>query len=280
MDTAAPSNVHPFTAVVLDADPALLALCTDALAGLAKVYPEGHPERPLRPDFVLVALREPMFQSVARFVTQKSQAPEVPVLLVGELSDVDEVVELLKAGATDFVRLPLVPEVLRRKLMRVKKGRYIHVLDRPALLPLRPLEDAGDQADGAPDGANRRRCFRVNIPADVSLQVSSPLLPPEARMAVEDLSISSEDQPGGMRLRGDASLVAQLLAMGADVPARFHLPGEAQPLPGRFRVLRLVPLGRHVNLGVSYRLTHVRDEDKLQRLWVQCQRPVGRTAKK
>lgn len=267
---------HKPTLVILGADAALHAACRAALAGHTDVFYEGQAERPYRPDFVLVPLRDPLLACVERFAIQRRIQPDVPLLLCGADVAAEVAVELIKAGAVDFVGLPIAPEVLRRKLDRARSGRYVSVLDEPALAPLRTSQGEEGQAPGL----NRRRCFRVQVPSHLALVLSSPKLGENVRIPVEDLSVKMDGQAGGMRLRADAAVVARLLALGGEVPVSIHLPGpgpgEGQVLPGHIHLLRMNAgvTGAHVVLGVQYRLTHHRDEEKLERLWMQCQRQL------
>lgn len=113
------------------------------------------------------------------------------------------------------------------------------------------------------------------MPSYIGLAVSSPKLGEHVRLPVEDLSVPMDGHAGGMRLRADAA-VARVLSLGSEVPVSIHVPGEAHPLPGQIHLLRMTPSantpGAPMMLGVQYRMSHHRDEGKLERLWMQCQR--------
>jgi CheY-like chemotaxis protein len=144
---------HKRTLVILGSDAALHGACVAALAGHTEVFDEGYPDRPHQPDFVLIPLREPLLPCIELFATQRRTQARVPILLCGADLPVEVVVELIKAGAVDFVGLPIVPEVLRRKLERAQTGRYVLALDEPAFASLLSPLDRSPMGQGPTGGA-------------------------------------------------------------------------------------------------------------------------------
>ncbi len=276
-----PPTPAAFEVVLLGGDPALRQACATALGGLARIYLEADADRPHHPALVMLVLRPPFTADVEVFCKQRRAQPDVPIMLLSAALRADVAVELVKHGAVDFLALPPDPAALQRKAERVLLCRPGVTLDAPALEPLRAMYEAeAEAAERARTQANRRRCFRAQVPSQQALVVRLPHLDGEVQLVAEDLSVPIDDQPGGMRLRADNACAPRLPAEGAEVAARFHLPGEAAPLPGSLRVMRATSGPAHVWLGVEYRLSSTRDEEKIQRLWVQYQRQVSSGGKK
>lgn len=69
----------------------------------------------LNPDVVFTVLPGSHFETAKLIKSTKQAAPNIPIIVVLETCEPDQIVELLSAGAVDFVTLPLrAPDVLPR----------------------------------------------------------------------------------------------------------------------------------------------------------------------
>jgi CheY-like chemotaxis protein len=263
--------VGRFRAVLLAATEAQHQELAAALLGLADLVREEQWERAGRTDLFLLLLHEPYVDGVRTFTSLREAHPGVPVLLLSETLSADFAVELIKHGATDFLSLPPDQQALRRKAERALRVCFQAAFDAPLFAPLLPKDGRAPEPN-SPDGRNRRRCFRAPIPTGMSLGVTIPLRGGDIRLVAEEFSVALDGVRGGIRLLGDAALAPRVPGSGSNLAVRFHLPDEAAPVPGHISIIRTGLAGGQVWLGGQYWMDSPRDEDKIQRLWIRCQR--------
>lgn len=250
--------------------PELFEQCTKALADigpLEEVPIEAPPAFGVeRFDALLVALSDPLAESIAGFAQVRRDHPLVPLIALAEGVDANFVAELLKCGAEDFVLLPPPPEVLRHKVRRALGTALGPALDLPELAPFKPREIE----------ANQRHCYRVPVPPD--FRVSSTLPGPFDRpLDVKDLSIETEEAPGGMQLATDRATARRLpfdqwnrrreIEVGVQLPTGAPVTVRARLIPG----LRNAPDGS-IRFALEYWVSRPLDKERFRRYWVEAQR--------
>jgi hypothetical protein len=219
-------------------------------------------------DAMVLHFAEAPTPSVRFFAQCLELFPRLPLLGVSAL-DPEIVTELLKCGLGDHSTLPLDSTVLIRKVRRLATRKSGVVIDSPYLADL-------PRADGVEQARADRKCARA--PVSDEFPASAFLVPFGANVKLTDVSVFTDDAPGGFAALLDPlmtkKLAAARLAAGAMFPVHLTFPNSicAQPIPARARVVRNIPRPNgYVMLGCEYWLDRMRDEATIQRFWMRCQ---------
>jgi two-component system response regulator GlrR len=77
----------------------------------------------LNPDVVFTVIPESLCETTKVLQSVRQAAPNIPIIVVLESCEPEQIVELLSAGAADFITLPLrAPDVLPRAWKWMKPG--------------------------------------------------------------------------------------------------------------------------------------------------------------
>ena len=132
--------------LVVDDEPIVVRSCLRILAGgdyaieTAQDGPEALRKIAAAPvDLVILDIKMPVMDGVEVLRHVKESHPEIEVVMVTGLSQIDTAVQCMKLGAFDYLPKPFDPEQLKTVVGRA--------LERQRLL--RDADDAGDQADYA-----------------------------------------------------------------------------------------------------------------------------------
>ncbi|MGF1546989.1 MAG: sigma-54-dependent transcriptional regulator [Thiotrichales bacterium] len=106
-----------------------LEVFRDPLAALAQV-------RERLPDLVITDLLMPNLSGIELLREIRAHDPELPVIIVTGYSSVDNAVEALRLGASDFLRKPYDPEELLRRIQIVLENRTLKRENRDLKLDL------------------------------------------------------------------------------------------------------------------------------------------------
>lgn len=233
-------------------------------------------------DMMLLVMQPPFANAVRQFGRLRERHPEVKVLVLESGLRVNQAVEIVKFGAVDLLQLPDEGHSLARKVARGLIGTAQLTIDCPdlALLaehlkPVRSVESS-------------RSCFRTSVPQTMSASVVLQLRPGTVRLPLVDFSVATDGRPGGLGLRLEKDVVEKVaskplpVAQWAKDKAEFvlviEMSGQTVGALGSVARATLPPrngLGTGL-LGLTYVLSHQRDEGILQRLWVEAQRVTGR----
>jgi len=135
-------------------------------------------------DAVLLDQKMPGMVGIEVLRRLKVMLPTAPVVMMTACASVDLAVEAMKLGATDFVRKPMTPEILRNAL----KSALAKVRKQSAQVTLNGFSvlRAADILDRAPQRPNER-CFIVRRPDGREQQVVVEIHP-DAVSAVEKVT--------------------------------------------------------------------------------------------
>jgi len=221
-------------------------------------------------DALLVALHAPLSESIAKFCSVRRSHPLVPLIAMAEGVDANFAAELLKCGAEDFLLLPPAPEALRHKIRRTLGEAVGPAFEVPEFAAFRPR--AFDE--------NQRHCFRVNIPPDFAVASTFPG-PIDRPLEVKDLSIETEQSPGGMQVATDRATARRLpfdqwnrrreIDVAVQLPTGSPLMTRARLVPG----LRNAPDGS-IRFAIEYWVSRPTEKERFRRYWVEAQRRTRR----
>jgi len=255
----------------------LLHTCGPLLETVAVIERLEHgAEKTWRPDALgafVIALRDPLAESVGELCALRRANPLVPFLVLAANVDANFAAELLKLGADDFLLLPPAPEALLHKVRRLLGDVLGPAFEAPELAAFKPRDF--DQ--------NERRCFRVNVPPDFAVASTFPG-PVERPLEVKDLSIETETGPGGMQIAADRATARRLpfdqWNRRREIELNVQLP-SGTPIVAR---ARLVPGLRHsadgsIRFAVEYWVTRPAEKERFRRYWVEAQRRMRRARK-
>ena len=173
-------------------------------------------------DAVLLDQKMPGIDGLQTLKELKGRAPGVRVIMVTAFASIDLAVDAMRLGATDFLRKPMTPEMLR--------GSVAGAL---ATKPRTPLKDPGPEGPpprietrtlngfrilepaALPDPANGNHVFRIRHFHDATESSVTVSIDPEAVSRVARLS-GRHLQPGGTFWRNQAQhlLAATLWSEG------------------------------------------------------------------
>jgi CheY-like chemotaxis protein len=255
--------------------PELLEWCSKELEAIGSVEPvpnePGQLFRAERFDLLLVALMPPLAESLAAFSSVRRSHALVPLIALAEGVDANFAAELLKCGAEDFLLLPPSAEALRHKVRRALGDAVGPAFDVPEFAAFKPR----------PFDENQRRCFRVNIPPDFAVASVFPG-PVERALEVKDLSIETEEAPGGMQVAADRATARRLpfdqwnrrreIEVAVQLPTGSPITTRARLVPG----LRHGPDGS-IRFAIEYWVTRPAEKERFRRYWVEVQRRTRRT---
>jgi hypothetical protein len=259
----------------------LLAHCQAALSAVAtlEALPEDGLSLPARGcELLLVALAQPLAESMPGFSRLRQLHPLLPFLVLAEGVDGNFVAELLKCGAEDFLLLPPSPEALLRKVKRLLGEAVGPAFDSPEFAVFRPREF----------DVNQRHCFRVHVPSDFAVSSTFPG-PIDRALDVKDLSIETELapgalQPGGMQIAAERAMARRLpfdqWQRRREIDLLVQLP-SGSPIKARGRVLpglRHAPDGS-IRFAVEYWVSRPAEKERFRRYWVEAQRRARRNPK-
>jgi CheY-like chemotaxis protein len=255
----------------------LFERCATLLAGIAHLehLPDGA-ELSFRSDAfaaLLIALGQPLADSMAGLNTLRREHPLLPVLVFAEGVDANFATELLKCGADDFLLLPPDPEALLHKVKRALGEAIGPAFTTPEFAAFRPRDF----------DENLRRCFRVHVPPDFAVAGTFPG-PVERPLEVKDLSIETENAPGGMQVAADRATARRLpfdqwnrrreIEVCVQLPTGAPITARARLIPG----LRNAPDGS-IRFAVEYWVLRPIEKERFRRYWVEAQRRMRRPRK-
>lgn len=217
-------------------------------------------------DALLITLHAPFSESIGKFCGVRRSHPLVPLIVLADGVDANFAAELLKCGAEDFLSLPPLPGALGHKIRRALGDAAGPAFDVPEFAAFRPREF----------DANQRRCFRVTVPPDFAVASTFPG-PIDRPLEVKDLSIETEQAPGGMQVATDRATARRLpfdqWNRRREIDVAVQLP-TGSPLTAR---ARLVPGLRHgpdgsIRFAIEYWVTRPAEKERFRRYWVEAQR--------
>lgn len=266
-------------------DDALLQACQEALAQVAEVraLDDADEDKDLAAaSLLLQVLRPPLLAGVVEVVRLRMARRRLPLLLLSTGVDADVAVELVKCGVADLLSLRGEPQrpdglALRRKVERILWRRNELTLSDPALEPLHGLFGSGAAAAYAFGASNRRLCYRAHTNAKAVAHLDIRVAQGEVRCQVEDISVATEEQSGGLRVRALPAVAARMPIptwnRGTELSANFVMVGESEPVPLRLRIIRVEGGSGNVPalLALQYIPLEPRHEHRLQRFWMRCQ---------
>jgi hypothetical protein len=272
-----------FLIALLGADEGLLSACATALDQVATVTAVLNEERDLaQASLLLFVLREPIESGTAHIARLRLTRRRLPLVVLATGIQANAAVELVKCGVADLLTLEGAPPrphglALRRKVERVLWRRGALTLDDPALVPLSTLFGPDAAAAYAFGNSNRRQCYRAHTSTRTAavLLLSAPH--GELRCTIDDISVATEEQSGGVRVRAEPTVAAKMplsaWQRGSEISGTFQLGGEREPIPVRLRVIRIEggTGGVQASLALQYIPLDPRHEQQLQRFWMRCQ---------
>jgi len=221
-------------------------------------------------DALIVALAPPFAASIAKFCSVRRSHPLVPLIAMADGVDADFAAELLKCGAEDFLSMPPEPQVLRHKIRRALGEAVGPAFEIPEFAAFRPREF----------DANLRHCFRVTVPPDFAVASTFPG-PIDRPLEVKDLSIETEQSPGGMQVATDRATARRLpfdqwnrrreIDVSVQLPTGSPLTARARLVPG----LRNAPDGS-IRFAIEYWVSRPAEKERFRRYWVEAQRRTRR----
>jgi hypothetical protein len=218
-------------------------------------------------DVIILFMQPPHVEEVRLLGRIRVTDPSKPVLVVCEGLDINHCVELLKYGVEEVMSRSGDRTVLWKKVQRAIHRTNTFAFVSPTLRPLT------EHLDPLPQHRNRRLSYRAPIPEHKPLFVVLLAHPLPIRMQVVNLSIPSEDGPGGMLLKDvEGGRGAGLFEVGADVGLVVEAPN--QMLMGTCKVIRNVPANtvNPMMMSVTYHLGNLFYESAIQKIWVEVQR--------
>lgn len=220
------------------------------------------------PDLVLLVIEGRSPPRVRLLADCLTHMPLAPVILLATHVDAGFAVELVKCGAEDLLVLPLDPEGLRGKVLRALLGRPGPAYGWPILEPLTP------RAVATARRTNVRRCYRAEVPT----YLQAVALVGGKELAVRDVSVEVGEWPGGMLLEApaEAGLPIDEWSAGSPVPLVLRLDDDPAPIAVLAHMRGTLRAGgpRGPGIGVQFTVRSPADRARLQRFWMQCQRPV------
>jgi CheY-like chemotaxis protein len=191
-------------------------------AGLALYEQHGASGRPGSYDTVLLDQKMPGIDGLQTLKQLKARDPGVRVIMVTAFASIDLAVDAMRLGATDFLRKPMTPEMLRGAVAAALETRPRTPLKEPGpegppprietrtLNGFRILEPAA-----LPDPMNGTHVFRIRHFHDATESSVIVSIDPEAISRVARLS-GRHLQPGGTFWRNQAQhlLAAYLWSEG------------------------------------------------------------------
>ncbi|MSP59496.1 MAG: hypothetical protein EXR72_03980 [Myxococcales bacterium] len=223
-------------------------------------------------DALLLVLADPIEDGIREFARCLGRFPGKPIIPLGRAVDPEVAVELVKDGAADFLSLPFNPEVLVRKIRRALRMTGPRpAFDSAAFAPLRK------DSPSPYDGANRRRCFRaeplVGYRATATVRGARTVI-----FQVENLSIVTDGQPGGMLLSANATKAPALPLADWERGRAFELQLQLPHGPPIRTVSRMVPgtlrKGGPLRFAVHYSVDKAADAAQVRAFWLECQRAI------
>ncbi len=271
-------------------DDALLSACAEVLEQVAHVRsvdpldlstPDAAGKDLAAASLLLLVLREPIADGVARMVRLRLSQRRLPLLLLAFGVTPDQAVELVKCGAADLLSLRGSPPsfivdapALHAKVERALWRRNGLTLEDPVLAPLAGLYGP---AAAAYASSNRRLCYRANTSNKASATLVLPTPPGEARCQISDISVATEEQSGGLRLRAEPMVAAKMPLStwhrGSELSGALLLTDENTSIPLRLRIIRAEggTGGQAAQVALQYIPLDPRHEQRIQRFWMRCQ---------
>ncbi len=253
-------------------DEGVLDACSAALEDLATTERVGtgadELAQPLEYDALLLDLGITVRDGVALLAQCRLENIELPVLLLGREVEADLAVELVKLGAADFLSVPFEPEVLARKVERLRNRDSGPTVRLNTLEPFQIVD---------PPAENSRRSFRASVPATSQVRARLPVEGGYVVAMIVDLSLEADGWPGGilLRFREDAVGARKLAAAEVGTTRLFQISGPAFGAPidvaGRVVRVRRAAGGAEYELALQYRPVRPENAAAIHRFWLDCQ---------
>ena len=224
--------------------------------------------RPLQLDVLLYAAKDTMKAELSNFKTCLLANPKLPILLFNERNDTEQLVELLRAGASDFIAPPFKEHALRKVLSRILRSQHrsLHLLPN--------LDMRADEVDSEAD-KNRRQAYRARVLPNLSPKVYFLNPKISETMDIHDISIFSEHSAGGMLLKCETTATneflldfqnqSETLEVLVDFSSRFGIRRAT------VQIVRANKRDRAQHCAIRYQPSDFDDAQAFQRFWMLCQ---------
>jgi DNA-binding response OmpR family regulator len=230
----------------------------------------------LNTDLVLYTLHAPYFSSLKTLIKCLEQNPGLPVIILAKGLDANHAVELIKCGVSDYIDLPIEHLTLRRKVERLLLNVRRPAIDTWTMLPFIEYQS---KAKVWSKDANRRHCYRARTGLNMEPLVDVNIDNIEYQSNLSDISIKTDDWPGGMRLRLNPATQKRIIEEFQNqayplLHLNIHLPETDEPVLAQGRPIFRPQnaQGNFEEVVLQYQLTHKPDEQKMQSFWMRCQR--------
>ena len=249
-----------------------------ALAGLAQCSYVGKPitASALEPlDVLLMLVPSPQVEDMQMLARVRATVPDKPVVLVADGIDVNVCVDLLKVGIDEVMTTSGDRLLLWRRILRAVNHKAELTLQSPVLQPLR------EPAEPLPAFANRRTSFRAPVPERLATFAVALIQPVPVRLQVVNISIATDNVPGGLLLQAIPGLPTPEPGAFTRGQTALLIVETAQGMASSTATVVRTPQIKSdapFQLAVSVVFATQRDEQLVQRIWVEAQRDLAATA--
>ncbi len=226
-------------------------------------------------DLLLYASQETAQYDIRLFKRLKLANPALPVLLIESRPDALRLVQLLRSGADDFLCPTSDSYALQgkiRKLLASTQGQ-LDLVDE--VRPTQISAPASEYTTPPSMNQNRRRCFRARVGQNFAGRVyflHDAHAPP---LHIEDLSILTDGEPGGMLLTLPEDEANTFSAQLDDQPNALKILVDLSKKLGitqaSAKIIRTFRHGEKTKVALQYVPESFSDERRFQRFWVACQ---------
>ena len=236
------------------------------------------PESILDPDFaldgVIIVVGPTPAVSMEPVPAFRQAHPRLPIFIASDALEVDEAVELMHAGVTDVLTLPVDPPVWKGKFMREFLGSQAPVKTAPILKPFHP--DTPMLALPSSKPFTRRQVPRADVPPQLAAKARLLGDAGEGVAELLDFSIAMAGRPGGARLRVDPESAQNLdvahwsgktaLGLAFALPGMPEITGRAEVVPP----VRQIGEDGSVAFAIQYTLDDMSHAGAARRFWSAC----------
>jgi len=256
----------------------ILAPLRDALQNQSAFFALKKPAELIHPipaDMLLYASQETVQYHVRLFKRLKLANPTLPVLVIESHPDAMQLAQLLRGGADDFLCSGADGYALQdkiRKLLASTQGQInlweenrVEAISTPAIHYTSPpsLEQ------------NRRRCFRARVGQTLASRVYFIHDECPKPLEIEDLSICTEGEPGGMLLTLPETVNQAFALELNDKPKSLKILVELSKKLGisqaSAQIIRTIKHDQKTKVALRYIPQSFSDERRFQRFWIACQ---------
>lgn len=128
------TNIRRMIRLTLESDGHEVEDAPDGEAGL-QVFGDGS-----NFDAVVLDQKMPKMDGLETLRQIRGRSPGMPVVMVTAFGSIELAVDAMKAGATDFLKKPLTPDLLRGAVLAAVSKRAPRAARQPAAMPLEPSD--------------------------------------------------------------------------------------------------------------------------------------------